>query len=517
MTKSTETKRTPEEKAYRRKMIKKFIQLYFVQTKKYLIMHKSGTYSTYTEGKDTKSGKKVKSLADWQLFNHLDGQHTVGACSGMFMNKFLAFDVDFPDIKNAKWIVYKISDTLDEMKIDHHISYSGSKGYHIEIFFEDLLPHNVHRNLYDYVLDQADVRQYINSSNRGGVKKLGNGSEIELGNVEHRPNESYGIKLPLGYHQKTEKFCGYCDKYDGLRVMSPAESYEYLLSIKQINCASLVEEYFPELMDYSKVDQFVTREDLLSTENAIAKYNPPKYQVSEKEAIDEAVDLLENGLKYKNSRHNSIFKIAKLFKYYGVEEEETVQELMIWMERQSKDFYTTSLEESFSDIVKTVQDVYAGLYSIKPPERNIAVTYPEIIAIINSCPSETEKLLMYAILIHSKRYATKKGVFYFIQEKMSEVTGLSLSAVKRTLPKLERSEVLEYVKRNLKFDKETGKRPKNEYRVLLKVDAGIDGAKEYITDRQDDLNNCLISLLTLDEINKLPRRHKEKLKYSCIA
>lgn len=510
---------TPDQLEYRKQIIKKMFTIYFIQTSSYLIMHKNGTYGTYTKGKKFKNGNAIKSLADWQLENHLDGLHTVGAKAGTFMNIFLAFDVDFPDIKVAKWITLKISDVLDTMNIEHHISFSGSKGYHCEIYFENVVAHDIHKNLFNYVLDQADVRQYFKNEKKGiSTKTLDDGSVIELGDVEHRPSEGYGIKLPLGYHQKTKKFCGFCDKSNGLRVMTPAESYEYFLNIRRIDSKILIEEHFPELLTYTKIEQFVPDKAFIKAEKAIAQYTPPKYNMNEEEAIEEATDLLFNGLKYKNSRHNTIFKIAKLFKFNGMEEENATETLLEWMDHQPKEMYESTLEFARDDIIKTVHDVYEGGYSIKPPEKEIAVTYQEIVAIINSCPRETEKLLMYAILIHSKRYATKSGVFYFPQDKMAEVTGLGITTVKVTLPKLEKLGVLEYVKHKQKFDWVTMKRPKNEYRVLLKIDPEIVESKIYITEKQDDFNRCLLNFFTIDELKKkkFPRRHMDKLKEMTI-
>lgn len=509
-----ENKLSPDTENYRRRIKDRLLELYFVQTKSYLIMQRDGNYISYTKGKENSKGKKAKALHDWQLYAHLDGKHTLGARSGVMMNIFLAFDVDFPNISMAKWVTYAISNVLDEMRIEHHISFSGSKGYHIEIFFEDLVTHHIHKNLFDYVLDKADVRQYFKSKKSKMTRKNANGEDVELGEVEYRPSEAYGIKLPLGYHQKTKRFCGFCDKSDGLRVMGATESYEYLLKIKRINSKELTEEYFPELLTYTKIEQYASKEEFMQTESAIAQYNPLKqYNLNENEAIDEAQDLLTNGLKYKNSRHNSMFKIAKLFKYYGLEEDEATEKLLEWMNRQPKELYEATAEEARNDIIKSVHDVYAGSYSIKPIPKEIAVTYQEIVAIIKSCPKETEKLLMYAILIHSKRWATKQGAFYFTQEKMAEATALGLTTVKVTIPKLEKLGVLEYIKRNQKFDRETKKCPANEYRVTLKVDPEIVESKIYITDKQDDFNKCLLNFFTVDELKKkLPRRHVDKLK-----
>ncbi|KIL38495.1 hypothetical protein SD70_26010 [Gordoniibacillus kamchatkensis] len=200
------------------KIIKKLGDLYIIQRKKYLVQYPRN-YVTLTAGEQTKKGKKVTALTDRHLQKHLEGEFTIGTFGGKFKTKFITFDVDFgSNAEMAKWITYKISETLREFGInDHYISYSGNKGYHIDLFFEDLILIEHAKKFFDHILIQSDILQYFDDGQK----------------VEFRPTDAQGVKIPLGVHQKTKKYCGFCLIKDGLKVMDRERSEEYLFYNKR--------------------------------------------------------------------------------------------------------------------------------------------------------------------------------------------------------------------------------------------------------------------------------------------
>lgn len=199
-------------------IIKKLNDLYFIQRNHYLIQYKTG-YVTYTKGQLNKAGtKKHMALMNWQFEKHLEGQFTIGTFANYY-SKFMTFDVDFHDPKMAKWITYKIAEVLNELGIKHYyISFSGSKGFHVDLFFSNLIRVDFAQKFFELVVLRADILRYSDDSNK----------------VEFRVSDSQGVKIPLGYHQKTGKYCGFCKIENGLKVIGVKRSQDYLFSIKKM-------------------------------------------------------------------------------------------------------------------------------------------------------------------------------------------------------------------------------------------------------------------------------------------
>ncbi|WP_440960429.1 TOTE conflict system archaeo-eukaryotic primase domain-containing protein [Paenibacillus nitricinens] len=187
----------------------KLYDLYIIQTKKYLIQYPT-QYITYQAGQLTKQGKRQLPLSTWQIDKHLNSEMTIGTFAGQYKTKFLTFDVDFADNPSmAKWATYVIANCLNESGIfEHYISFSGNKGYHIDIFFDDLILIEAAHQFYMHVLIETNLIKYKS-------------------NIEFRPTSGQGVKLPLGLHSKTNRYCGFCLIETGLLVMDKYHSEQH--------------------------------------------------------------------------------------------------------------------------------------------------------------------------------------------------------------------------------------------------------------------------------------------------
>ncbi|MEK4508752.1 TOTE conflict system archaeo-eukaryotic primase domain-containing protein [Paenibacillus sp. FSL K6-2524] len=280
-----------------KKVIKKLSDLYLVQRGKYLSQSKKGKWRHVVAGQVNQYTKKKDiRLSDWHLENHLNGNFTIGTFAGDFGSIFMSFDIDFHDNQMAKWITYKIAYTLNSFGIDHHINYSGSKGYHIDIFFEDKITVEHARKFFDYVIEKSDVKQHTQ------------------GQVEFRVSEKQGIKLPLGIHQVTKSYCGFCLVETGLNVMNKKLSEEYLLTINQIPSRQVLDviEIAESELEHINTKQFIESQDAISSFVPLANH-----EQSEDYSISRAQKLLTEGLQIQGSRHNSTLLICMYLKYCG--------------------------------------------------------------------------------------------------------------------------------------------------------------------------------------------------------
>src|SRR5690625_1341512 len=194
-----------------KKYIRKINDLYIQTRKKYLVQFPDN-YVTM----DKDASDKVWVLNDGMIKRHLQGSITYGVFSGGWFNKFMTFDVDYKDLAMARWVTLKVVDTLvREINIkrsDIHVSLSGNKGYHIDLFFDKPLRVTDTEAFYRKVMDE--------------VGELPKGGEVEF-----RPTWSQGVKLPLGVHQRTGNRCWFVDN----RTLEPFESFDYILTIEPMD------------------------------------------------------------------------------------------------------------------------------------------------------------------------------------------------------------------------------------------------------------------------------------------
>lgn len=401
--------------------------------------------------------------------------------------KFITFDIDYSgNLEMSKQVTNRISEKLSSLHIpEHYISFSGKKGYHIDIFFDNLIQVKQAKKFHKYICEILS---------------------LNIKNVEFRPTSKQGIKLPLGIHQETGNYCGFCYP-ESLRVMSKEESENYFLRIKRIQSESVLDLIGSTTIDD---DYIPKKKDILKTEDAISNHIPLKdYESSKGYSIDKAQDLHLNGLKFQGSRHNSVFQIALYLKYCGMDAEQAKTELYTWMEWQDKNTYTTKLSDCYKDIDQVVKDVFSNdKYHLSGHKKNLSVSLDEINWIIEKCKEKNQKLITYALLIHSKRYATMNGIFFFPIRKIMEATGLSSDTVQKQLKKLEKVNVLEVVERDRKpKGKGLAKKLPNLYR-MPKIESEVKDEEVYTTEKMNDIDLCLKFYFSSKELMEMLTRRQ---------
>ncbi|OXS52540.1 hypothetical protein B1A99_33700 [Cohnella sp. CIP 111063] len=459
----------------------RFFDLYLIQHKRYLMQFKGGEY---------KQNKAQKPLKLYHLQKHLEGERTIGTFSGTHLTKFICFDIDYPEPKVAKWITYKITDVLARVGIQNYaVSFSGQKGYHVEFFLDKAISTELARRFFSFILSAAEI------------------PVDGAGQVEYRPSTTQGVKLPLGVHQKTGDFCGFCCVSDGLRVMDRDESISYLLTIKKTD-SDIILNVITDEYAYSSGD-------ITDMEDTIAAHKPLEaYDQSESYTVSRTTDLYYKGMSGPSQRHNSFMLLARLMNHNGVDPADSRRMIMDWLDVQDKRFYRSTRDVCVKDAENIVDFVYTNNLTLAMEERDLTVSFDEIDAIIRRCGEKNQKALMYAILIHSKRWAAGEGgTFYMTFKQMEETAGINMRTAMRLIKDLEDLGVIEVARRDQK-QKGTSKKIPNVYRVTLRpVDEPIlGGDRQYVIQRDSGLRECLRFFYTDKMLrNLLPRRQYSKL------
>lgn len=478
-------------------LISKLNDLYVLNRWRYLRLSENGTYQTiiYYKNNNVEKSKKRKSspLVDWNIIQHLRGEYTIGVFAGKLngieSSKFLTFDIDVKEKLIAKWYVYKIGDALQNNGInDFYVSFSGNKGYHIDLFFNAPVPVKTLKRFFNYICTQAEC---IN---------------IDCGEVEFRPTLQQGVKIPLGHNFRNKESDNYCYFADYTKKLEMIKDSGYIYGIKKID----------NILFQFQVDEWTETEDKQTVEHnkldyeyIKGKYNPlPTYQENiDKDVTVEAIQKLESeGLKHTGMRHNSLFKLCKLYKYYGLEQSDNKDVLISWMEQQSKETYSSSWNDVLKDIDLIVKYVYDNDCSIVVAAKDISVSYQEMKQVLQA-KSKNEKLLLFAMLVHSKRYASKTGIFYFAYSSIEKATGISDHTITKCLNSLSESKFIEIVSQN--EDKIVNgkwiRKKANKYRSLIIPDAYINTSFIINKDTynyKDVFDKCILNYFDDKDIKK---------------
>lgn len=396
--------------------------------------------------------------------------------AGQYLTKFICFDVDVPDKKMATWTVYRLVNTLTEIGIPLeyiYISTSGNKGYHVELYFTNPIENRHVKSLYLMVMNKSELLN------------------IDYGQVEYRPTDGQGVKIPLGVHFKSNKRCWYVDYSKGLQ---PIINMDYILSIEKVDSQiifDILQRENDNLLDESVAEEVEEAKGYIDSKyQALDIY---KQNIDESATV-EAIERLErDGLTQAGMRHNSLFKLAKYYRYLGVTREECRDMLIEWMNKQDKKFYTTKLEDCLTDINLIVQYIYDKEISMTTNQSEIEVNYSEMEQIMK-LKSKNEKLVAYCMLIHSKRYSLESGVFYMSYDQIAKASGLGEKTVRRIVPTLAEHGVIDFVERNVMVKGNRGqfitKKP-NKYMVNVNVS----------TSRHLSSDDNLIFKIACDDMN----------------
>lgn len=428
--------------------------LYISNKKGYLRQNKLG-YATVKHDADTNKGYLWDSI----LLSHLRGKATIGILLGEYgLTKFQCFDVD---ADNAEEVTIKLVRALNEywgIPLEEiHISFSGSKGYHVELFYNKARHYSVFQAFYHEVLD------YIGES---------------MNSIEFRCSKQ-GMKLPLGLHQKTGKFTAFCTYNpvtQQLKKLTPKQSYNYFLGIKQSDYFEFKELVFDDLevnagntleLDNDKAEDF---ESTMSTIDLQGK------------SIDDlnaeiALVLNQNRLTYPSTRNRVTFLLSVFLKEQGYTLEQSISIINGVMTNTYDNFRElisadTTREYMLSEVHRIASNSFLKGYQLSTNRKEIELTEAEILDIL-AIKKWHLKQLAFIMLVNSKRYAKADGSFYLAYSVMQRMGATeNRSRIKQYIDELEQMGKIQVESRNVidlylsRINNQVIKKP-NIYKVLM--------------------------------------------------
>ena len=278
---------------------------------------------------------------------HMKRRLSVGVFAGEKSSKFICFDVDLED----QSVVQAIVNTLTAAGFPRqsvHVSSSGGKGYHIEIFFNKLMSTSVLRRLYNYVLDKTGLDPH---------------------KVEFRPTHGQAIKLPLSKHPKTGQVCWFLDR-DSLE---PIKSVDYLLTIEPVE------------RDWAS--------------DLIAKLPVPEPPKKARVKATSPLPFEPGDLTVPGTRHHMMLSLAVRLRGEGRSQEEIAEALAAWVARQRPELMNDDPE---FDIDAMAAWVWSPGFKVGAV-REAVITADEMAAIMSLAKGNARKIL-FLLVVLCKRF-----------------------------------------------------------------------------------------------------------------
>ena len=326
-----------------------------------------------------------KKLDNRALINHVNQRYALGVFSAEHGSKFICFDVDLPD----KDIVRKVIHGLCEFgfpKDRIYVSYSGGKGFHVEVFFTDLVYLNDLRNLYLWVIKKEN---------------------LDSQKVEFRPTFGQAIKLPLSVHHKTGNVCWYLNT----DTLEPIKDIGYVTQIVQMD-RDEVEKMIHDKIVPSDLAQEMKSKHLSERSPSCTSYC-------------EGDNMTGAGM-----RHEMMKAMALRERYKDTPQEVIEEKLIKWAEAQNPDFIT----DPWNYVVKDAESLAAFVWSekFKKYSREIFIAANDLETLLSLRGMYKKKLLFLLILFYRKF-----GVVRMSHERMAEYVGASRSGIINALNALE--------------------------------------------------------------------------------
>lgn len=326
------------------------------------------------------------------LRRHLERAYAVGVFASAWGSKFICFDVD--DGKHET--VAKLIDTLEGVGIPRrliYVSFSGGKGYHVEVFFDEQIETRRLRDLYERIIA---------------------GGDFDPRKVEFRPTNTAAIKLPLSIHAKTGNICWFVDR----ESLEPIEDDAFILGIERMPAGEFA---MPIPAQVQKQDE--QRE----------KSAPERAR---------ATDVSRNlgtVLREKGTRHNMARNIAVYLRMQGKTREECLTSLREWYEAQDPNLMRSDPSEAIRDVTELVEWTFSERFSLPPKrEKDTTLIGSTQMNLVLSQKSRTTRRVLFLLLTRCRMGRPAVSC-----KDVSKTIGVSLNAVDRAMKRLKESGAIE--------------------------------------------------------------------------
>lgn len=395
---------------------------YITYRKKYILQNKNGYATIYS------------SLVDWNLKQHIKGKSTVG----IFVNdisKFLTFDIDLKigdKEKYQRWVLYKVINALEEEGIGEYlnISFSGSKGYHIDLLFNDPVKVDILKKLGEHIIKKYELDNIT----------LEDGTLIA--EVELRGCNNAGVKLPLGLNRKTNKFMYYLN--DDLEPITVDNFNSFKLKILDTHTFyNLYSSCLDQILEINTKQIIINKKVKNDLDPKPLEYN--------KNELDYVIQ--NEILKNKGTRNDIIYLIALWCNGHKVGKDEALEKLYRIIENTPGTLFNdvTSYEWKYKECRSVIEKVYTNnlvLFDIK----EVAINKEILELIMSKCKTLKQMNIFLTHIYHCFKWGNDEGIYFLSLKKIEEYTGATHKTIEKLNKELIELGILEEVQKGYYID-----------------------------------------------------------------
>ena len=342
-------------------------------------------------------GERMR-LTNFNLYQHLTGEYGVSVFAGPYSSKFLTFDVDLggDNLKEAQEACKQIIDALEGLGVPRdlaYISFSGNKGYHVDIFFDNVVYTKTLKKLYDAVIDKTGLNP---------------------AKVEFRPTSNQGIKLPLGVHHKTGKRCWFVNTISWQTI----ESMDFLFEIRKMEKEALVK------IAAGLPDVKIQQSPVVSM-HARDKDTTAKTRLTECGQTNHTMTDVAVCLRYEHPDASA---------------EQIHAWLLDWLHEQDQQYLTDAVSEyelQAADLAKWVTSKRFVIHASEMP-RPWTVSKVQLQVLLEQNRTKTERKILMLIILFQNRY----GCLWMKMNTIAKWIGGSYRAVFDSLQRLEKDGIV---------------------------------------------------------------------------
>lgn len=420
---------------------KELVEKIVLQMNKLFITYRK-QYLIQVGGKQSYITTNIAKLTDNVVTGHINRDRTVGLRLGDGgLTKFITFDIDIINEEDRRETTLRLVQKLNEyygisMK-DIHVWFSGMKGYHVDLYFDDVVSEKMLIPFYNEVLLVLSE-----TSKR----------------IERRPMTGKGVKLPLGIHQETGELCNYVDNQTLEEL-----PISYFLNIEPQSLA--------DFKEYVLNDTF----ELVGLQGGELSQSSGDYdkKFDGNEVRGRVLKVLQTGhLLDSGTRNDFTYYGSMVLKGEGNSLEDTFDILFevlknTYLEPKTKTFLDKkwTLETLAKETTRLVENTYKRDYRLSLKAKEVTF-YKEELDVIMTIKRKNLRRLLFSLLHHSKRYAKEDGSFYCTHKTLAEMgndsnSGRSMGNIR----KLEKMGLVEVISSGV-YISEDRCQP-NYYKVLI--------------------------------------------------
>ena len=316
-------------------------------------------------------------------------KYAVCVFAGEWGSRFICFDVD----DGSRDTVIAVVDELSDIGIPRgqiYVSSSGGKGYHVEVFFNEIVSTDMMNKLYRHVI---------------------NTRKLDSSKVEFRPTNKAAIKLPLSIHAKTGNICWFID----CKTFRPIEQMDYLFDVQPVSF-----EILKAAMEHVQCES--------RDQSEPATTQKDRNRVSAARKASSATRNMGTLIVQPGTRHNMMRNIVVFMRTHGKNEDECREELQRWLTAQDQSLIGSTPEEISKDVDELIKWAYSDQFVAKHSKNlnHASICTTQMKEVLKQ-KSRSCRCLLFLLLLRGKmlqpRISTKDA---------AKVIGVSQTTVKKS-------------------------------------------------------------------------------------